>query len=63
MASEEGSWQDRILDAWNQRVEEASARFQEVLDQVTDQTREFEWSLENLPFGKGMVRLKLKTFQ
>lgn len=61
MASE--NWQGRVRDAWEQRTEEASARFREFLEQVTDQTREFEWSLENLPFGKGAVRLTLKTFQ
>lgn len=61
MASEKR--QDRVRDAWEQRAEEASARFREFLDRVTDQTREFEWSLENLPFGQGMVRLTLKTLQ
>lgn len=59
MASDEARWQDRVLDAWNQRAE----RFQEFLDQATGQTREFEWSLEDLPFGKGVVRLTLKTLQ
>ncbi len=46
-------------------MEETSARFREFLDEVTDQTRKYEWSLEDLPFGvaKGVVRLTLKTLQ
>ncbi len=65
MAREEGTWQDRVLDAWNQRVEDASARFREFLDEVANQTRKYEWSLEELPFGvaKGIVRVTLKTLQ
>lgn len=61
--SDEASWSDRLRGAWNQRVEESRARFRELLDRVANQTREFEWDLGNLPFGKGAVRVTVKTLQ